>query len=122
MKARRALPRTRKDGESSQHSIESGPEIIEANQNARLASPAMVDAIAWTHNPVDEDIFTVNMQRTGGSRRCRWWEGIDDAIEGTYTHLADANAAALRWFDDEFCGRLESIEWDSYEEIWNGSG
>ncbi|KAL9582948.1 MAG: hypothetical protein Q9212_002993 [Teloschistes hypoglaucus] len=108
--------------ESSQHSIESGPEITEANQNARLANQAMVDAIAWTHNPIDEDIFTVNMRCTGGTQRSRYWEGIDDAVEGVYTHLADANAAALRWFYQEFGGGIEGMQWDSHEEIWNGSG
>ncbi|KAL8702721.1 MAG: hypothetical protein Q9201_004097 [Fulgogasparrea decipioides] len=38
-------------------------------------------------------------------------------VEGTYTHLADANAAALSWFSDEFGS---DIEWDEYKQEWKG--
>ncbi|KAL8664331.1 MAG: hypothetical protein Q9202_003146 [Teloschistes flavicans] len=109
------------DRERSRDSIEGGSEVTEANGNARLANQAMVDNIAWTHDVVDEDIFTVRMKRRGGSGPNE--EEVTEYVEGTYTHLADANASALRCFRDEF--RFfphRRVVWDVYDEQWNGSG
>ncbi|KAL8732339.1 MAG: hypothetical protein Q9181_003983 [Wetmoreana brouardii] len=81
------------------------------NAIARRQNKAAVATLNQSFALVEDSVYDVRIEHKF------IYQNDYTTVEGTYTHLADANAAALSWFSDAFGS---GIEWDEYKQEWYG--
>ncbi|KAL8687650.1 MAG: hypothetical protein Q9218_006237 [Villophora microphyllina] len=88
----------------------------------RHVNRVAVDELARAHNVEEGNVFTVRIDhiyyQSGDEDEYEDEEKEDNIVEGRYSHLADANAAALRWLMDKY--RYDDFpDWTYYNEHWD---